>query len=365
MDSESLSQRTAPIVSQTPSYISLLEKAFADLWDPSNPEGWILAMVAENKLMAARVRERLHEAQCEPLPPWVMCYTDIKGHPPVRETVARFLASRVLGSPAAADEVCLSAGVASLLDNVFYLLGDAGEGVLIPAPYYPAFDVDLSLRSKLVPLPIFLNEAEEIGAQLDRWVEEATSREQPDAGSSQWSLSSDVPPPLPRVTRVCALLATSPNNPTGATYSPDTLAAMVRWAVERKVHLVSDEVYALSAHEENGHAFASVRAVAAERCADLDAEAVDAYLHVLWGLSKDLCGSGLRVGVLHSRNRALLRALPSLAVFGMAGNQVQHTTGLVLGDDAWLDAFFRESADALAGARRRLGEGLRALGVPF
>lgn len=32
MDSESLSQRTAPIVSQTPSYISLLEKAFADLW---------------------------------------------------------------------------------------------------------------------------------------------------------------------------------------------------------------------------------------------------------------------------------------------------------------------------------------------
>ena len=32
---------------------------------------------------------------------------------------------------------------------------------------------------------------------------------------------------------------------------------------------------------------------------------VDSYVHLLYGLSKDWCGSGLRVGVLYSRNQRL------------------------------------------------------------
>jgi hypothetical protein len=37
------------------------------------------------------------------------------------------------------------AGCSAILDSLFYCLCDEGEGVLIPAPYYPAFDNDLQV----------------------------------------------------------------------------------------------------------------------------------------------------------------------------------------------------------------------------
>lgn len=39
-----------------------------------------------------------------------------------------------------------AAGCTAILDNLFYALCDEGDGVLIPAPYYPAFDNDLQAR---------------------------------------------------------------------------------------------------------------------------------------------------------------------------------------------------------------------------
>lgn len=33
-----------------------------------------------------------------------------------------------------------TAGCSAILDNLFYCLCDEGDGVLIPSPYYPAFD---------------------------------------------------------------------------------------------------------------------------------------------------------------------------------------------------------------------------------
>ncbi len=33
----------------------------------------------------------------------------------------------------------------AIIDNLFFVLGDEGDGVLIPAPYYPAFDNDLKV----------------------------------------------------------------------------------------------------------------------------------------------------------------------------------------------------------------------------
>lgn len=35
------------------------------------------------------------------------------------------------------------AGCSALLDNLFWCICDEGDGILIPAPYYPAFDNDL------------------------------------------------------------------------------------------------------------------------------------------------------------------------------------------------------------------------------
>lgn len=39
-----------------------------------------------------------------------------------------------------------AAGCTAIIDNTIYALCDEGDGVLIPAPYYPAFDNDLQVR---------------------------------------------------------------------------------------------------------------------------------------------------------------------------------------------------------------------------
>lgn len=41
----------------------------------------------------------------------------------------------------------------------------------------------------------------------------------------------------------------NPQNPLGRTYSRDTLLAYARFCEERDLHLVSDEIYAMSVYE--------------------------------------------------------------------------------------------------------------------
>jgi 1-aminocyclopropane-1-carboxylate synthase len=59
---------------------------------------------------------------------------------------------RVLAPSAAAGTVdpadlCISTGCGAILDNLFLSITAPGDGVLIPAPYYPAFDNDLRVRN--------------------------------------------------------------------------------------------------------------------------------------------------------------------------------------------------------------------------
>lgn len=41
-----------------------------------------------------------------------------------------------------AANICVATGCGAVLSNMFNMLGEKGDGVLIPAPYYPGFDFD-------------------------------------------------------------------------------------------------------------------------------------------------------------------------------------------------------------------------------
>ena len=49
-----------------------------------------------------------------------------------------------------------------------------------------------------------------------------------------------------------ALLLTNPNNPTGEVYPAAELRLMARWCRQKNIHLISDEIYALSVFQEQG-----------------------------------------------------------------------------------------------------------------
>lgn len=44
------------------------------------------------------------------------------------------------------DNVTVSSGCGAVISNLIYCVTQPGEGIAIPAPYYPAFDFDLTVR---------------------------------------------------------------------------------------------------------------------------------------------------------------------------------------------------------------------------
>ncbi len=50
-----------------------------------------------------------------------------------------------------AEHVACLVGCGAILDVLFHSITAAGDGVLIPAPYYPAFPNDLEVRRSAVP----------------------------------------------------------------------------------------------------------------------------------------------------------------------------------------------------------------------
>lgn len=45
--------------------------------------------------------------------------------------------------------IFLASGCGAVLSTMFNLLGEAGESVLIPAPYYPGFDFDTQVQHRV------------------------------------------------------------------------------------------------------------------------------------------------------------------------------------------------------------------------
>ncbi|KAL6766393.1 hypothetical protein ACKKBG_A35855 [Auxenochlorella protothecoides x Auxenochlorella symbiontica] len=319
-------------------------KGYMDQWSQDNPEGYVLIAVAENKLHSDAFAHRMQEALARPLPDWVMNYTMMTGDPRLQEVLAALLRHTFLkGFEVRARDLVISNGVTPLLDHLFFTLADAGEGVLIPAPYYPSFDMDLMAKDDVVPVPFYLVEDGDVTAQLAQAAAAAA-----EAGSP-----------------IRALLITNPNNPLGIVYSTATLKAMLEWSVKNGVHLVSDEIYALSVHGEA--TFVSMQRVAQGLVEEgaLTQEGVDTHLHLLWGMSKDFGGSGLRLGVLHTRSASLKKVFGSISPFSQASNLLQYALTVVLSDLDWVDAWVAENQRQLALSYSAFSAALTEAGIPF
>jgi 1-aminocyclopropane-1-carboxylate synthase len=93
-----------------------------------------------------------------------------------------------------------------------------------------------------------------------------------------------------------AIILCNPHNPLGFNYRRDTLLAYCRFAEKHNLHLLCDEVYALSQFEnpnvKERVPFTSILSVDVK----VEAGCNPARVHVLYGMSKDFCANGLRVG---------------------------------------------------------------------
>ncbi|KAI8166794.1 WD repeat domain-containing protein 83 [Colletotrichum sp. SAR 10_70] len=104
-----------------------------------------------------------------------------------------------------------------------------------------------------------------------------------------------------------ALLLCNPSNPCGRTYPRATLIEIARFCGQRKMHLLSDEIYALSTftpYDRAATPFTSVLSIPG----DPENGVFTENIHCMYGASKDFGCGGLRLGFLVTRNELLWRS---------------------------------------------------------
>jgi alanine-synthesizing transaminase len=155
-------------------------------------------------------------------------YAPSVGIPAAREAVTAECINR--GMPMSADRVVITSGTSEGIELALTALAESGDEVLVPTPTYPLYTAVLA---KIGARAVFYRTAAELG-----W--------QPDLDHLRSQLSP----------RTRALVVIDPNNPTGATYPPETRGALLEIADGNNIPLLADEVYADLAFDGPVPAFA-------------------------------------------------------------------------------------------------------------
>lgn len=326
--------------------MALFMEAAQDAYHPqNNPQGKFPLNVAENSPMIPVVQARLAATLQRHVPPaWVFQYTQIAGHPEVRAAVAQFMTRYLCQCPIEPDTLGLSAGASAIVELTSFLLANPGEVAAIPAPAYPMYSHDLGVKSGLarydLQTHVELNEHGAEGpvtpARMDQALADLRSQGK----------------------RLKLLLLTTPDNPTGCMYALPRLRELAQWCMQHEVHLVVNEIYGLSVLPGQVPADSG-------SFATLMREYQSDYLHLWYALSKDFAMSGLRVGVLHSRNEALMTAFANANIPHMVSNLTQWVVGEMLQDEAFLQDYLAHNQRQLAESYRVITEALDAWGVPY
>jgi hypothetical protein len=156
----------------TPYLVSFLRGLEYPCDPTARPDGFIALCVAENKLVMDVLSDRLQHSsttQAAFSDATVYCYNSFLGLPVARQAAAYFLAKRFLLTEQQhevtldqalqrirPDHIGICAGACAALNGLFYLLGEEGDACLIPAPYYAAFESDMSVVSGIIPFAVHL-----------------------------------------------------------------------------------------------------------------------------------------------------------------------------------------------------------------
>lgn len=248
-------------------------------------------------------------------------YTSVMGLPELREAIARRVrARRRVG--ATRENVIVTCGGQGGLFAALTAVLDPGESCVVLDPYYATF-------------------AQTVRAAAGRPIVVACPPErgfEPDVARIAAALAPD--------TR--AILVNSPNNPTGAVYSPATIEALAALCRERDLWLISDELYEAMVFE-------------GEHLSPRDLPGMAERTLVVGSLSKSHAMTGARVGWIVGPAEAIARMgdLATTTTYGLPGF-VQDGALFALEEGAQIERAIaaryarraRAALGALAGARR-------------
>jgi aspartate aminotransferase len=185
-------------------------------------------------------------------------YTPAAGLPELRAAVAT-KTQRDSGYEVEPSQVLVTNGGKHAVYNAFATLLDPGDEALLPAPYWVTYPEAITLAGG-VPVIVPTDESTGFRPTIEALEAAVTARTK-------------------------LLVFVSPSNPTGAVSPPEEVEAIGRWAAERGIWVVTDEIYEHLVYDDNEFSSIPVRAPEiADRCV------------VLNGVAKTYAMTGWRVG---------------------------------------------------------------------
>ncbi len=198
-------------------------------------------------------------------------YTPAAGLPELREAIAA-KTLRDSGFQCSASQVLVTNGGKHAVFTAFAALCDPGDEVICPAPFWTTYPEAITLAGGV---PVIVQTDESTGFRV--------TVEQLDAALTP---------------RTKVLLFVSPDNPSGAIYTPEEVEAIGRWAVDKGVWVLTDEIYEHLVYGDNR--FVSMPTVVpelADQCV------------IVNGVAKTYAMTGWRVGWMIGPNDVMKAAI--------------------------------------------------------
>ena len=194
----------------------------------------------------------------------------VGGCPTTRKLIADLINYRFKPLiPVENSHIVLAAGGSFALTALVEQICDPGDGILIATPYWAGLDISISVHCHAIIVPVHVPLDDFFSTNSIPHYESAIERSS---------------------TPIKAVLVCNPHNPLGQCFPRETLDALLEFCKRHELHYISDEVYALSAHQPfscDFHPF-----VSALQWGDRE---TTAQVHVIYSLSKDFGCNGIRI----------------------------------------------------------------------
>ncbi|KAJ5776872.1 pyridoxal phosphate-dependent transferase [Penicillium odoratum] len=210
---------------------AVIWRFMSNLWGPEdNPDGYISFGVAENRLMHDELSKHIHDNIN--LSHKEFAYSDSpSGSKQLKKAISDFL-NRYLKPvrPLEHRHVSVTNKCSSAIEHLSWALVNEGEAFFLRRPYYGMLYPDLTLRfgNKIVTISFHDIDPLSDGAidAYERYVIDSQANGQ----------------------KVSGIIISHPHSPLGRCYPHQVLVGLMKLCGKYKLHLISDEIYALSSN---------------------------------------------------------------------------------------------------------------------
>ena len=329
--------------------LDAIAKVFGNLYDKdNNPNGLINLGIAENSLLADEILDYYNKNNN--INKVDLTYGDSLSCGQELARAMKVFYNNTLKplQPFEGKDFIVGVGMSAVISQLAFYLGDVGDGILIGTPYYNGFDVDLTAQSQLKPIQVdFSENVDPISVEGLRYFEKALVESEKNG------------------TKIRALLTSNPHNPIGYPLSKETLIEYGKFCEKHNIHLISDEIYALSTFKSsdipNPPEFISASSINW-----YEFNVNPSRVHITVGASKDFASNGLRIGVLISQfNQNLIKAMMASSLLMKLSSPSDKMWRTLLSDKKFLDWYIPENQNKLSESYEFVTSWCKKVGVPY